>query len=270
MGASSLGKGFSPHVLLEDLDSVVHEVVVEDEGAAVAVQGPAVVPEEEEAEHLAVILKELAGGVIVHLLLGLLHEGLLVLLDGPVGEGDVVGDVEALAVEELAGEGVAGADEEPTRVHLHLSAHAQILHADVAIAEAARVGHAVALEEHALGEPRVVLLGLADLDAPILEVEVDDALAHAPVLLAPLNHGLTEESIEAEDLAVVSEPGGDGRGGPGARRDGARAARSRWGLVLLALRRVLERRGAPRGAHRGTALAHGLARVGVLTGRGLG
>jgi hypothetical protein len=57
-----------------------------------------------------------------------------------------------------------------------------------------------ALEEHSLGNTRVLNLGLNDVERVILKVEVDDALSDTVVLVRVLDDRLKEVWVEFEDL----------------------------------------------------------------------
>lgn len=51
-----------------------------------------------------------------------------------------------------------------------------------------------------LCDPAVVLLGLPDVNTPVLQVVIDGALAHPEVLLPPVGHALLEVAEVAQHL----------------------------------------------------------------------
>ena len=225
---------------LEDLHGIVCEVVVHDERPLLAVQSAAIVPHGEEPEHLSVVgekLLELIGGERVGRLArggldvsgedivagrGRVRVGARVLLerrpvsvDGIIRVRAVRGHLQAQgAGEVLAGERVAGDDEEGASVHGARATDGYVRGAEHAALVV--LGHPVALEEDALGDAAVRLPGLLHVNRLVLEVHVDGALAHAVVLHRALGHGLLEVAVPAKHLASK----GIGQGQPGRREVG--------------------------------------------------
>jgi len=62
----------------------------------------------------------------------------------------------------------------------------------------------VSLEEDALGDTRVLDLGLEDVDGVVIEEVVDAALAGAEVLVGVFNDGFDEKGFEYQDLSRIN------------------------------------------------------------------
>mmetsp|Transcript_95299 Transcript_95299/g.246288 ORF Transcript_95299/g.246288 Transcript_95299/m.246288 type:complete len:573 (+) Transcript_95299:697-2415(+) len=124
-------------------------------------------------------------------------------------------------------------DRAPVDVQNH--AHGEVLPHQVA---AVGAGEAVATDELALRDATVVLLLLDDLARVVLQVVHDGAMPYPVIFQVRLHHGLLEEAVEAQDVAVERIPGGHLGHGPTVDI-----------LVALRLCRLTERADAARFRH---------------------
>jgi len=67
-------------------------------------------------------------------------------------------------------------------------------------------GHNVSLQDHSLWYTTVFYLGLSYIDRSIIEIVVDNTLAHSVILFRVLNNTLLEVGIKTQNLPVVFQP----------------------------------------------------------------
>ena len=199
---------------LLDLNAAIRKVVVEDEELVSAIVA-LILPEDVEAEHLAVVVQErlkvLVRAATLQLNLDvLLHFSLvgrrLLEVDHGASVGKVVrwtnlGLVELNAIfgiESLC-ELVTVADAEDATVDIQILGHIQIL-PGVVLGLVLSERQLVALEENTLRHTGVLNTWFDDVQGVILEVVEDVAVADAEVLVGVLDDWLLEVSVELEHL----------------------------------------------------------------------
>ena len=216
LALQKLGEGSTATVSCVDL-LYLYGVVAQEEvqlvelfAAVVAV----VLPQDVEAEDIAVVLKELLETTVrattlqldlnVVLEFGLIR-GSLLHVDHGAGLRVLVirvalrgANVAALVREVAAGEVVAVNDTEHAAVHVNVHAETEVT--PVVVARAVGLGELGTLQEDALGDARVGHTRLNDVEGVVIEVEVDDASADAEVLVGVLHDGLQEVGLEVQHL----------------------------------------------------------------------
>ena len=111
----------------------------------------------------------------------------------------------SLLSEELSGEQITADNPEDVLAEVHINADVEVL-PGVVVVTTERLWDFLSAEEHALWDPTVLDLGLRDEDCPVIEVEVDHALADSVVLVGVLHDRFLEVSSETQHRAVILQP----------------------------------------------------------------
>ncbi len=216
LSLQQLGERSSSRVGCVDLlhlHRVVGQEVVQRVELVTAIVGH-IIPEDFEAKNTSIIVKEALKAIVrtatleldfdVVFELSLVRRGLLHVnhlaraVEQVLGVALGLSDVAALVRIVAAGEVVAVHDAELTRVNIDVHTEAEIR--PVIVTRAVRFLEFGALQENALGNSRVLNARLNDVERVIVQVEVDNALPKAEVLLRALNGRLEEVGVEFESL----------------------------------------------------------------------
>jgi len=179
-------------VSLTDLNGIVSQVIVDDERTVV---GVAV-----ETEHLSVVVQELLLGsnlATSKLLLEILeHEGITLGWDGDLGlvEGvsrESLGFGTGLSAfhHELSSVIISIVDSEDASVDSHIAANGEVVRHEGLLRAITLQDH-VSIEEGALGDSRVHLLGLSDHDRLVFKVVENHGFSNSVVLKTALDNAL--------------------------------------------------------------------------------
>ena len=100
------------------------------------------------------------------------------------------------------GERVAAHNPEDMLAEVHVNTNVKVFPGEV-ITTTECLGDFLSVEEHALWDPTVFDLWFSDEDGPVVEIEVDYALADAVVFIRVLHDRFLEVPSETQNCSII-------------------------------------------------------------------